>query len=87
MPQLVDVTLDQYIEELIKLRAENPGSGQWPVEKWLPSRGRHPAPLPQPAFRLARKILQGQRTMMLPTAFWQAGHDRPEDRGGAVVRV
>jgi hypothetical protein len=87
MPQLVDVTLNQYIEELVKLRDANPGSGHWPVEKWLPSKGRHTAPLPQVAHRLARSILGGQRTMMLPTAFWQPGHDRPEDRGEAVVRV
>lgn len=87
MPQLIDVTLDQYIDGLIKLRAANPGSGSLPVEKWLPSKGRHAAPLPVIAYRLARKILNGQRTMMLPTAFWQEGHDKPEDRGEAVIRI
>lgn len=87
MPQLVDVTLDQYIEELIQLRAQHPGSGSWPVEKWMPSKGRHTAPLPAIAYRLARRICHGQRVMMQPPAFWQPGHDRPEDQGDAVIRI
>lgn len=87
MPQLTDVTLDQYIEELVKLRDANPGSGSWPVEKWLPSKGRHAATLPVVAFRLEKKILGGRCTITRPPAFWQADYDKLEDRGEPVIRV
>lgn len=87
MRQLTDITLDQYIEELVQLRARNPGSGSWPVEKWMPSKGRHTAPLPTVAYRAASRVGWGPRGALLLPAFWQPGHDRPEDKGDAVIRV
>lgn len=77
------VTLDEYMAALARLREQV--GGQVLVQKWMPSKGRHHAPMPHIAHG---KVLDGQKVKGVPIAgqFWQT-QDGPSCKGPLVIRV
>lgn len=71
--------LDDYIAMLQLLR-KTAGRGDIEVEKWMPTKGRHTAPLP--ALAHARKFERGG----VP-AFYNPPHDNEVQKAHLVVRI
>ena len=72
------ITLSEYIECLQALEREH--GGMLLVQKWMPAKGRHDAPLPKLAY--ARKFERGG----VP-AFYNPAHDNEVQKGDPVIRV
>jgi len=77
------LTLDEYIAHLCKLRDEH--GGQLEVQKWLPAKGRHAAPVPVIAYKRTydKKGSAGE----VSPQFYNKEHDNPVQRGEPVVRI
>lgn len=86
MADLADYTLDQYISDLLALRKANPGSSTWPVEKFMPSKGRHRAPLPTVAYRQQKMVKTSNGVKPVLGNFWSS-FDPPEEKGEPVIRL
>lgn len=86
MSDLTDYTLDEYIADLLALRKANPGSSKWPVEKFLPSRGRHRAPPPMVGYRRVQLVKTSTGTKPVLGNFWSS-FDPPEEKGEPVIRL
>ena len=89
-PQLFDIlrndrmTLDEYIKHLQALRELLPGDT--PVQKWLPAKGRHNAPVPTVAFAKTFRAVGSDRRVAVGQ-FWQDHFDLPNEQGHRCVRV
>ncbi len=81
---LTDYTFDQYIADMLALRRSLPESGQWPVEKWSPAKGRHRAPQ---AYRLAKKVKDGHGGVRVVEGNFWSTFEPEEDKGRPVIRV
>mgnify|MGYP001561854595 CR=1 FL=1 len=75
------LTLDAYIEELLKLRSQHGGTLR--VQKWMPAKGRHGAPIPV----LAHERTYDKHPDHGGAAFFNAEHDNPVQKGDPVIRV
>lgn len=76
-------TLDEYIAELEKLRAEH--GGRLNVQRWMPSTGRAGAPLPKLAYK---RVYPAKRLQDHTTAqFFNEQYDNDVQRGEPVIRV
>lgn len=78
-------TLDQHIAACIALRDANPGSGDWPVQKYMAGARQHAGAV-HVAHIKVKLISNVGRAVALP-AFWQAGFDDEASKGPPVVRV
>ena len=76
------ITLPEYIAILQKILAEH---GPLPVEKWMPSKGRHPAPAPIVAHRRRYGTRRAGEAQV--PAFYHPEHDTQAQKGEAVVRI
>lgn len=83
MADLSDYTLEQYIDDLLRIKDRLPEAAKFPVEKWLPSHGRHRTSAPVIAYRLKKPDSKAPLTR---SAFWTQ-YDRPEEKGEPVIRV
>lgn len=78
------ISLDEYIEMLIRIRAEDPARGAYAVQKFIGGARRH-APAPIIAYMKLRRI-EGARGVALPQ-FWQEVYDGESEKGDPVIRI
>jgi hypothetical protein len=79
----IDMDLDTYIKRLQELRAEH---GNLPVEKWMPAKGRHSAPLPELAYQRRYDKPKGCSGGELVGQFYHCD-DNPVQKGAPTIRV
>ena len=72
------MTLDQYITILQDLRTQH--GGLLDVQKWMPAKGRHEAPVPSLAY-VRRHSTRGVAN------FFHEATDTPAQKGAPVIRV
>jgi hypothetical protein len=84
MEERPGITLDEYIDELQRLRAALFAGGGLVVQTWSPSRGRHNALLPKVAYK---KLILVRGTRHAIGQFWQENYDKPDERGDPIIRI
>jgi len=83
-PKENEVTdLDTYIKRLQELRVEH---GNLPVEKWMPAKGRHNAPMPELAYQRLYDKKSGRGSEELVKQFYHCD-DNPVQKGAPTIRV
>ena len=80
---MLSPTLDEYIAKLCKLRELHGGSIE--VEKWLPAKGRHPAPDPQLAYKRRYNKKGSSEECGIPQFYHVDDND--VQRGDPVIRI
>lgn len=78
------MTLDDYIRHLQALRELMPGDTS--IQKWLPSKGRHQAPIPTVAFAKTFPPFGSERRKAVGQ-FWHEFFDLPGEQGIRCIRV